>query len=620
MTLGSRIASSLPWLVVLAAGGLSALQPPFWAQAERAVDDQLQRLRGTRTPPALILLVEIDDATLQQGSWFAAQNQTPAWARGIDTLPWPRARYGDLAERLLQAGAKAVAINVVFAGLSRHGAGDDAGLRATLTRWPNRVVLAAEMLEPQDPLAGSALTLVTPEALLAGLPKHPALGLSNIESPEPGQPAHHPEHYGRRLLPASGVLSLPSLGGALLQQVDRPSTRDADRWLNFYGPPGQFRHLSAWQLLDPQRWALVASQSNFKGTLVLIGPVTGYGAGGFATPFGRLSGLELLATGVANSLDGTGLAPWPQAPWARGVVAALPALLVLILARRRRDLASRLLAAGLALVGVAAATGVAFALASTLLPVLGAGAALLALALLFGGEAYMGELAERRRLRRTFERYVSPSVVREILADPRSAEGLLQGELRAVTVLFSDLKGFTQLTQRRTRAGQIPLHLSQLNAYLGAMVEVISAHGGTVDKFIGDCVMAVFGSPIGRGRQAEAIAAVRCAIAMAERLAQLNAIWVEQGLEPLANGVGLASGDVVVGQIGSPQRLDFTVIGDTVNLAARLESLTRVVALPLLVDAATAELAAAEIPMRSAGVHCIKGIGEVEVFSQTAGS
>ena len=107
---------------------------------------------------------------------------------------------------------------------------------------------------------------------------------------------------------------------------------------------------------------------------------------------------------------------------------------------------------------------------------------------------------------------------------------------------------------------------------------------------------------------------MRCAEAMAARLEALNQAWALEGLEPFANGVGLATGEAVVGQIGSPQRLDFTVIGDTVNLAARLESLTRVVEVPLLVDPATAALVAPAIAMTSAGVHSIKGIGEVEVF------
>jgi len=595
-------------LIVLAAGGFTALQPVFWRLAERALDDQLLRLRGPRNPPQQLLLVEIDDASLQQGHWFADQARVPPWAQGIGTLPWPRARYGELADRLLQSGAAAVAINVVFEGPSSAGSADDAALDRRLSRWPAQVVLASEMLEPQDPLSGAALTLVRPRLPLPS-------GLSNIVSAAPGEPLRHPEHYGQRLLPANGVAALPSLGGQLLRQAALASRQgDAERWLNAYGPAGQFRHVSAWQVLDPARWALLQRRLAVPGSLVLIGPVIEQGGAGFATPFGRLSGLELLATGIANSLDGSGLVPWPAAPWQRGVLAVLPAVLVLAVARWRSGLGARLLASALALAVVAAATWLALLWAHALLPLLGAGAALAALALLFGGDAYLGELAERRRLRRTFERYVSPGVVRTILADPRSADGLLRGTVKPVTVLFSDLKGFTQLTQRRTRAGQIPLHLRQLNAYLGAMVEVINDHGGTVDKFIGDCVMAVFGSPLSRGPQAEATAAVRCAQAMAGRLEMLNAEWAAEGLEPLFSGIGLATGEVVVGQIGSPQRLDFTVIGDTVNLAARLESLTRQVNAPLLVDAATAALVAPEIPMTSAGVHGIKGIGEVEVF------
>ncbi|MBM5800019.1 MAG: adenylate/guanylate cyclase domain-containing protein [Cyanobacteria bacterium K_DeepCast_35m_m2_023] len=602
-------------LISVTAAGLAALQPRPWRLVERGFEAQLLRWRGSRQPPPQLLLVEIDDATLQQGDWFADQAVVPEWARGIDDLPWPRARYGDLLDRLLRAGASAIAINVVFEGPSLKGPDDDAALTRQLGRWSDRVVLAAEMLEPQDPLAGSALTLVQPDRLAAALARPLPIGLSNIVVANADQPARHPEHYGRRLLPASGAAPMPSLAARLLQQAGVSSRQnDAERLLNFYGPAGQFRHVSAWQVLDPARWALLRRQSNLAGTLVLVGPVSANGTAGFETPFGRLSGLEVMATAIANSLDGSGLLLWPAAPWSRGLLALLPLLGVLLLARLRTALAVRLLAAALALALIALTTAAAWSQSLVLLPALAASAGVIALVVLFSADAYLGELAERRRLRRTFERYVAPTVVREILADPRSADGLLQGKAMPVTVLFSDIKGFTQMTQRRTRDGQIPLHLSQLNTYLGAMVEVITAHGGTIDKFIGDCVMAVFGSPISRGQQAEALAAVHAAIAMAERLNALNAEWAAAGLEPFFNGVGLATGEAAVGQIGSPQRLDFTVIGDTVNLAARLESLTRVVETPLLVDRTTAELVAAEIPMVSAGVHSIKGIGEVEVF------
>jgi len=132
--------------------------------------------------------------------------------------------------------------------------------------------------------------------------------------------------------------------------------------------------------------------------------------------------------------------------------------------------------------------------------------------------------------------------------------------------------------------------------------------------------MAVFGSPVSRGPREEARQAVRCGLAMRAALAALNADWRQRGLAELDNGVGLASGPVLAGQIGSPKRMEFTVIGDTVNLAARLEAVTRQVEAPLVFDAATAALLAgdAELSATSLGSREVKGIGPVELFGVQA--
>jgi adenylate cyclase len=263
------------------------------------------------------------------------------------------------------------------------------------------------------------------------------------------------------------------------------------------------------------------------------------------------------------------------------------------------------------------------------LPLLAPAAGLVLLGVLYSGDAYLLEGRERRRLRRTFERYVPPGVVAEILADPAAAQGILRGRTLDVTVLFCDLKGFTSLTRQRGAAGESEAHVRQLNTYLTAMVDVILAHGGTVDKFIGDAVMAVFGSPVGRGTLEEATAAVACALAMGAALARLNSTWDQEGGPALANGIGIASGPAVVGQIGSPKRMEFTVIGDTVNRAARLESLTRQLQASVLLDRTTADRLAAPAaeagassgpadpwpPLVPRGLHALKGLGEVEVFS-----
>jgi adenylate cyclase len=563
-------------------------------------------------------MVAVDDATLQQGAWFERNRRIPAWARGIGSMPWPRAAYGQVAEKLLQAGAAAVAINVLFEGPSASGPADDAAMETLLARHRGRIALAAEMLEGSDAQAAGSLTLVRPELYLQALGGPGVLGLTNILPRLPGRPSLHPEAYGGALLPAQGMEAYPSLSSTLLRIGGRRSRQDDVRAaLNFYGPEGTFRRLSAWEVLDPDRWSGHPQRSALKEALVVVGPVLAQGDDGYPTPFGPLPGLEMLATATANSLDGSGLRPWPQAAWHRALLAALPVLLVVLAALRWRGLAIRLGLVGGLLALVIGAAGVGLWRAHRWLPLLSPASGLAVLALVYGGDAYLREERERRRLRGTFERYVAPGVVAAILADPDAAQGVLRGRLLEVTVLMADLKGFTQLTRRRSREGHTELHVRQLNAYLAAMVEVIGDHGGTVDKFIGDAVMAVFGSPVSRGVAQEAEAALRCGLAMRRALADLNRQWQAEGLEPLDNGVGLASGEAMVGQIGSPRRMEFTVIGDIVNLAARLEALTRRVDEPLLLDGRTAELVAGavDLSVRPLGPQEVKGMGMVEVFA-----
>jgi adenylate cyclase len=615
------VLAALTAAISLWMGGTAGWPGPRWRVWERNLEQQLLLWRGPRRPPSAVLVVPIDDATLQQAAWFSRSPNQPAWTRGTDTLPWPRAAYGELSRRLLAAGARAVAINVVFEGPSAEGSADDEAFSRFLAGARGRVALAAEMLEPEDSRGAGGLTLVLPELFLPAIGGRVAVGLSNALAPVPGEPLRHPEAYASGLLRAQGVESPPALSTTLLRLAGwRSRQADARAGLNVYGPEGSFSRLPAWEVLDLQRWRTQPLRPRLQNAVVVLGPLEG---GRHATAFGPLSGLELLATATANSLQGDGLLPWPEAPPRRALAALLPLLVAGGLALARRPLAWRLGVVGVALALQLLAAVLALQLAHRWIPLLAPASGLLLLALLHGGNAYLLEGRERRRLRQTFERYVAPSVVAEILSDPESARGILRGRVLEVTVLFSDLKGFTDLTRRRSVAGESERHVRQLNVYLGAMVEVISAHGGTIDKFIGDAVMAVFGSPLGRGPRQEAEAAARCALAMGERLAQLNEEWAKEGEqeEPLASGVGLASGPVVAGQIGSPQRLEFTVIGDTVNRASRMEGLTRSLAAPICLDGATAQLLAGcgAIALRSLGPQAVKGLGEIEVFTASAG-
>jgi len=616
--LSRRFGMGLAVVGIALGTALSAGWPGLrWRTWERAFEDQLQEIRGPRPAPPQLVVVPVDDATLQQGAWFEHNRAMPAWARGVGTLPWPRAAYGELAGRLLEAGAAAVAINVVFEGPSGQGPVDDAALRQTLQRYGGRIALAAEMLEASDARGAGSLTLVRPDQSLLPIGNSPALGLTNLPLRGPGEPLRHPQSY-RAALAAQGVEAPPSLPLALLAVAGRSSRQaDAHAELAAYGPEGSFRRLPAWEVLDPARWRSHPQRQSLKGALALVGPVVAQGDDGYPTPFGPLSGLELLATATANSLQGDGLQPWPAAPAWRALVAGLPVLAVGLLALSRPTLAWRLGLVGLALVAQLGSGVVVAGRWHRWLPLLAPAGGLALLALVFGGDAYLWEERERRRLRRTFERYVAPGVVAEILADPAAAQGVLRGRSLDVTVLFSDLQGFTALTRERSAAGRSEEHVHQLNTYLGAMVEVITAHGGTVDKFIGDAVMAVFGSPVGRGIELEARSALACALAMGQALEALNATWRQEGETLLASGIGLASGAAVVGQIGSPRRMEFTVIGDPVNRAARLESLTRNLGVSLLFDRATADRIAGAVAWAplNRGQHPIKGLGDVEVFS-----
>ena len=616
-------AAVLPALLLLWVGLSAGWPGPRWRVAERGLEDQLQRLLGPRRPPAAVTLVAVDDATLQQGDWYERNRQLPAWARGVGSLPWPRAAYGLLIERLLAAGAQAVAVNVVFEGPSSRGPADDAALAAVLARHRGRVALAAEMQEGEDQQGAGSLTLVTPSDQLLAASGGPAqLGLTNILVPRPGDRLLHPEAYAGALLRDRKVNDTPpALSTTVLRLAGwPPGGDDRQSALRTYGAEGSLERLSAWEVLDPERWAHHPRRSALAGGVALVGPVVSEGSAGYGTPFGSLSGLEMLGTATANSLQGDGLLSWPAQPPQRALLAVAPLLLVLAAGRRLSAIQARLALVALLLALQLAAGLLVLQRGNRWLPLLAPLSGLVGLALLYGGEAYLREAGERLRLRRTFERYVAPGVVAEILADPEAAEGILRGRQLEVTVLMSDIRGFTTLTRQRSMAGQSELHVRQLNEYLGAMVEVVGQHGGTIDKFIGDAVMAVFGSPLSRGTREEARQAVRCGLAMRAALAALNADWRRRGLAELDNGVGLASGPVVAGQIGSPKRLEFTVIGDTVNLAARMEAMTRQVEAPLVFDTATAVLLAGDLELRPAslGSREVKGIGPVELFGVEA--
>jgi adenylate cyclase len=220
---------------------------------------------------------------------------------------------------------------------------------------------------------------------------------------------------------------------------------------------------------------------------------------------------------------------------------------------------------------------------------------------LFAGTAYryFVEDYEKRKVKKLFGRYVSRDVYEQLLAHPDRAE--LGGKRREMSVLFSDIRGFTAVTER----GNPEELVAQLNEYFSRMVEVVFRHSGTVDKFVGDMVMALFGAPLDDAGHAEHAAAA--ALDMIRELALLNENWAAEGRAQLDIGIGINSGEMIAGNIGSSSIMSYTVIGDNVNLGSRLESLNKDYRTRIIISDATRVHLKGDYDIRPLGEVVVKG-------------
>jgi len=238
----------------------------------------------------------------------------------------------------------------------------------------------------------------------------------------------------------------------------------------------------------------------------------------------------------------------------------------------------------------------------------------IALALSFGlatAYSYATEGRQKLYLRRMFGQYMSDTVISHLLAHPEKLK--LGGERRRVTLFFSDLAGFTTISERLDAETVVAL----LNDYLSAMTEIILAEEGTVDKFEGDAIMALWGAPL--DQEDQALRACRAALLQRAALEGLNQRFAGMKLPPLKMRIGLNTGDAIVGNLGSAKRFDYTVIGDTVNLASRLEGLNKFYKTAIMASEATAAACGEAVAFRELDLVAVKGKEKpVRVFEVVA--
>lgn len=603
MAKSSRLFSQLGHGLMISAAVFGAMalasQHPWIVRTEGYGQSVLWRLRGPIPPPSDVVILAIDEYSLSQGSVYAGSPDRYPHLAPIASWPWQRQAYAIAIDRLLEVGARAVAVDVLFLDPSIYGPADDAALEAALAKWGDQVVLAALYdVSPTD--WGGFTTLLTPT--LNGVVHQ---GLINIAPDTDGQVRLAPEVVLAKLRQQHDFVdTLPAFATATLQAAGQANPHWPSEQLFFYGPKGTIPTHPFANVLEPDNWERYRHQ--FAGKLVIIGPTAVSLQDIHRTPMDNtMPGPEIHAQTVAAMLEGRTLNQPLDNAILRGILSGLLiGGLGLGLGYRFSQPLPRLLGFGAAItLWGATAYLLAMGPPGQLIPL-----AIPVACLGMGGIAYVatgaiGNQIEEQRLRRTLERYVSPAVAKEILSQPEDFTSLGVGHQVQAAVLFSDIRGFSRLSYQLGAEQTVQM----LNTYFNDMVAAILVERGTIDKFIGDAIMAEFGAPTSQGAKQDTLSAVRAALGMRESLADLRQRLQAEGLPPLFNGIGISYGSLVVGNVGSPQRLEYTAIGDTVNVASRIESLTKKVGTDLLITRPLYDLVQEDIIAVDHGQHLVAG-------------
>ena len=562
---------------------------------ELGIYDYWFRLRGEQPPGNEIIIVAIDEKSIER----------------IGPLPWPRSVHARLLDVLQDA--RVVGFDLLFDVQSNPDA--DTAFSNAVKRH-GRVVLASsfmyeqagdqwhqKLLSPIKPLAAgsSGIGFINmPEDIDGVIRNITAVDINTFKRPYP-------------CLSMAIVLAFEGLnpnylrlaGPGVLQAGNRvlPVDRSNKMLLNFWGGTNTFETLSYADVLAGN-----VPPGKFKDKIVLIGNTSPLVKDEFRTPFSSSNlvlsgspptpGVEIHASAVKTILDGV---PYRRAGtlFNLAVLVCCGVLVTAVVGRRGPwvGLGFVLLLTG----GLAAAAGLTWLKARLWLNMAALAALVILLYTTMTLQGFLSAEKERRRTRAMFGRYVSPAVMEELLKNPDLA--VLGGQRREVTILFVDIRGFTSYSENKPPEEVV----ARLNTYLNEMTKLIFQYGGTLDKYLGDGLMAVFGAPL--ELEGHAAKAVACALKIRQAVEELNSVWQEKGQAPLRVGIGINTGTVLVGNVGSQERMDYTVIGEDVNLASRLEGLTKEYEADIIIGEKTWEKLGEERP----GGAVITDLGEARV-------
>ncbi|MEY5025249.1 MAG: hypothetical protein RLZZ244_777 [Verrucomicrobiota bacterium] len=538
--------------------------------------------------------------------------------------PYPRETYAYVIDRLFELGARVVAVDILFPS---NRDGDDAFAEA-LRRHPGKVVLArTKVEETRDDGGDPKVKIVEPNSQLME-----ALGPEGVGyvyfKPDVDNTTRRTEMRTSQLRESDlaalsteedwvrfAPLAVSKFNGREVPGKEVPANEKPVRWLiNYQGGAGTFHTFPIEEIFSERLMSEEPSYQGgkvFQNKIVFVGPIAETMHDQHPTPLGVMPGVEIHAQFAAALVADKHLAEMAER-WVPWILAGMALLAFGLLYHVERVLLR--IALGASVLGAYLIVANAFFwFPRIVIPV--AVPVLLFVCMMGVVTAldFTVEQLERAHVRSVLDKYVSSNVAEFVMKQGESFEKSLSGQNKAVTVLFSDIRGFTTLSESRTPE----LLVKQLNEYFDPMVDRILKQEGTLQKFIGDAIMAVWGDTHSRGLSVDAAGAVRAALQMRAALRELNEGWKQApDRVELSTGIGINHGNVIVGEIGHPQRMEFTVLGDGVNLAARLESSTKQFGCDILVGETAEALTRDEFVFRRVDRAVFKGKTEpIEVFT-----